>query len=787
MRQFAYDEMHSKVLHSARSRGSRRLDEPTGEALSLRGRVPKMGDRVTTGSKSSDLKERKDFIEQRKKRKARKARKAQEATSSASSATVTTPLTGLSYMPTTASTGAALEEFLAKIHKCLGDIPTDILYGATGEALAILKSDKFISGRRSHLDELLGPVDDATFSKLTSIAMRITDYVEDEDTGYGSTPMASAQSNDDDDDELILAGDDIDEDGSDSSDDGDWARQEVVSGSGSDSGDDVDMAAPSSHGLSSSTSRGAESKEESGAHAKGDVLSAADIDAHWIQREVSRYIKDPNEAQEVADGVLQILVENIHDDRTLENELVMLLDIDKFDLIKTLMDNKATIMYSVRYKQAGDATERAQVEAEMAKDVSNGGTKVLEQLREKRSVSSWSKDREASVVAKALQDAEHAGITTEGTAMVQGQSFSQRPRETVNLDDLIFAEGARLMTNRKCKLPEGSQRRQLRGYEEVHIPPSTRGAPGGLQGSENLVDIAEMPEWARHAFQGMQRLNAMQSKVYDAALLGPENMLLCAPTGAGKTNVACLTMLHEIGLHILGKNSEQSGTNAGTVSVDLSAFKMVYIAPMKALVKEVVMNFGKRLRPYGLSVRELSGDQGLSRQELADTQLIVTTPEKWDVVTRKGAGGSSTNAFTQLVRLVIIDEIHLLHDERGAVLETIIARTLRQVEATQDMVRVIGLSATLPNYQDVATFLRVKPSLCFYFDGTYRPVPLEQEYVGVMEKKPHKRLQMMNDITYEKVMAQDDGDQALVFVHSRKETAKTARQLRDMAMEKGDL
>ena len=48
----------------------------------------------------------------------------------------------------------------------------------------------------------IGPIDDATF-QLTSIAMRITDYV-DEDTGYGRH-QASAD-NDDDDDELILRG-----------------------------------------------------------------------------------------------------------------------------------------------------------------------------------------------------------------------------------------------------------------------------------------------------------------------------------------------------------------------------------------------------------------------------------------------------------------------------------------------------------------------------------------------------------------------------------------------------
>ena len=37
--------------------------------------------------------------------------------------------------------------------------------------------------------------------------------------------------------------------------------------------------------------------------------------------------------------------------------------------------------------------------------------------------------------------------------------------------------------------------------------------------------------------------------------------------------------------------------------------------------------------------------------------------------------------LTSLVGLVIIDEIHLLHDDRGPVLESIVARTVRQVRA----------------------------------------------------------------------------------------------------------
>ena len=54
----------------------------------------------------------------------------------------------------------------------------------------------------------------------------------------------------------------------------------------------------------------------------------------------------------------------------------------------------------------------------------------------------------------------------------------------------------------------------------------------------------------------------------------------------------------------------------------------------------------------------------------------------------------------------------------------------------------MGLSATLPNYEDVATFLRVEPTGLFYFDNSYRPVPLEQHYVGISEKKALKRFQV---------------------------------------------
>ncbi|CAN0236181.1 unnamed protein product, partial [Laminaria digitata] len=85
---------------------------------------------------------------------------------------------------------------------------------------------------------------------------------------------------------------------------------------------------------------------------------------------------------------------------------------------------------------------------------------------------------------------------------------------------------------------------------QVHIPPPKL---AGRKDGEDLVPITDLEQWAQLAFKGTKRLNPMQSKasqprgsrlaVYHAAFRTSENLLVCAPTGAGKTNVAMLSLL----------------------------------------------------------------------------------------------------------------------------------------------------------------------------------------------------------------------------------------------------
>lgn len=67
-----------------------------------------------------------------------------------------------------------------------------------------------------------------------------------------------------------------------------------------------------------------------------------------------------------------------------------------------------------------------------------------------------------------------------------------------------------------------------------------------LPNGGQLVEIASLDRVGQLAFKGIRQLNLVQSVVFDAAYNSSENLLISAPTGAGKTNIALLTILHLI-------------------------------------------------------------------------------------------------------------------------------------------------------------------------------------------------------------------------------------------------
>ncbi|CCH41658.1 U5 small nuclear ribonucleoprotein [Wickerhamomyces ciferrii] len=456
-----------------------------------------------------------------------------------------------------------------------------------------------------------------------------------------------------------------------------------------------------------------------------------------LMKECKRVAKTKEQLsqQELADTIVSTLTSESSLD-SLQSFLFDILGFEEFDLISKIIADKDQIL------------------SDMTKEPSH--EKIQKEFLSERDIRNQVKKNQQTAKSQDLAPAETV-------------------RKYPNVYKAFDGGNTVAFNGQKFTLPVGSTREQRENYEEITIPIQ---AKKFKRANEVPVHIRDLDTLCQGTFKGYSTLNRMQSLVYPVAYNTNENMLVCAPTGAGKTDVALLTILHTIGQFMTETDD--------TIDIDYSEFKIVYVAPLKALAAEIVEKFSKKLAWLGIQVRELTGDMQLTKSEIIATQVIVTTPEKWDVVTRKGNGDDE---LVSKVQLLIIDEVHLLHEDRGSVIETLVARTLRQVESTQSMIRVVGLSATLPNFVDVADFLGVNREIgMFFFDQSFRPVPLKQQLIGVKGKAGSKQARENIDrVTYDKLIDElNNGAQVMVFVHSRKDTQKTARTFISMAQENNE-
>lgn len=128
-----------------------------------------------------------------------------------------------------------------------------------------------------------------------------------------------------------------------------------------------------------------------------------------------------------------------------------------------------------------------------------------------------------------------------------------------------------------------------------------------------------------------------------------KSLFIGAPTGSGKTILSQIAAMR-----VLKEHQLQS--------------YIVFIAPMKALVVEHAKEFRNRFKSLNLKIIELSGENSATGSEIQSANIVITTPEKWDAVTRNKI------SLIEKINLLIIDEVHLLAEDRGAVLESIVAR-----------------------------------------------------------------------------------------------------------------
>ena len=251
-----------------------------------------------------------------------------------------------------------------------------------------------------------------------------------------------------------------------------------------------------------------------------------------------------------------------------------------------------------------------------------------------------------------------------------------------------------------------------------------------------------------------QQLNPMQQEAMPLVLQHRENLLVGAETGTGKTLLAEIAMLRQL--------------------LENPKSKIVYLGPLKALTaekEEEWQHFAER----GFSVYKMTGDEeNVDVDKAKNAQILISTIEKWDSLTRK----PKTYSFVKDPNLVVLDEIHIIDSEvRGPATEALLTR----IKRTSPKARIMGLSATMKNVEELAKWLNAES----YSNSTYRAVPLypffqaypdTDIYMDEERTKDKLVLEIVNSLKRNATESEGSG-KILIFVGTRGKAERTGLML----------
>ena len=277
----------------------------------------------------------------------------------------------------------------------------------------------------------------------------------------------------------------------------------------------------------------------------------------------------------------------------------------------------------------------------------------------------------------------------------------------------------------------------------------------------NLLDLQPLQftslKWkeAESLYSSYPCLNPFQTQVFKVIYDTDESVFIGVPTGMGKTLCAEFALLRFI-------KENQFRAPA------------VYVTSIEELAREKFREWTEKFsEALDIKIGFLTGQLSLDTKIFEKSQLIICTPDKLDMLTRRWRQRKNVQAIS----LVIIDEIHLL-GESGSVLEVVISRLRFMSHQLTKKIRFIALSTSLANSKDLADWLGVSSNHTFNFDTNVRPIQLEIHIQGFEHIQRKMRLLAMSKNIYISIKTHASNKKpVMIYTSDRKQARITALDL----------
>ncbi|ACX72918.1 DEAD/H associated domain protein [Methanocaldococcus vulcanius M7] len=292
---------------------------------------------------------------------------------------------------------------------------------------------------------------------------------------------------------------------------------------------------------------------------------------------------------------------------------------------------------------------------------------------------------------------------------------------------------------------------------------------------EEIYEILEEPvkEWFRKKYKTFTPPQRYAIKEIHEG----KNVLICSPTGSGKTLSAFLAGINELIKLSLEKKLEDR-------------IYILYISPLRALNNDIERNLKEPLKEiYGVAkeigveldeirVAVRTSDTTTSQKQRMlkkPPHILITTPESLAIAL-------NSPKFSQLlsgIKYVIVDEIHALTNKRGVHLSL----SLERLNRVANFIR-IGLSATIYPLTEVAKFLVGNGRDCYIVDVSYKK-EVEIKVISPVDDFIYTPSEEISKNLYgllKKLI--EEHKTTLIFTNTRSATERVAFYLKQLGVEK---